>query len=250
MNFDRFNISITETTRGQLDRPAGLAVMPFTDIDVAVVNRIYTVLSRIMAAPGTAIAAWKAKPSKDAIALGQWDTPKNFLIDLAKANSSDASKAQLPIVYITRDPSIAFADPSMSASTDLPEVDVIEDDQGNAAARVMSSVASFTYAVNIVGFHDADIAPLAALFLMYLRDKRSDKSLVVKTELMGCLIATTGRFSDGPMTAAANESAPFMQDRLRMLSVSVTVDVDFLMAEEIVETNATTTFGTEVFNGG
>lgn len=249
MNFDRFDISVTEATRGDLGRPAGLAVMPFTDIDTAVVNRVYRVLSRIMAAQGSALAAWKAKAPKDAIALGQWDTPKNFLIDLSKVNHSDASKAQLPIVYVTRDPSIAFADPSMSASTDLPEVAVIEDDDGNAAARVMSSLASFTYVVNIVGFHDADIAPLAALFLMYLRDKRSDKSLMVKTELMGCPIATPGRFSDGPMTTAANESAPFMQDRLRMLSVSVTVDVDFLMAEEITETIATTTFGTEVING-
>lgn len=249
MNFDRFDIAVTEVTRGPLGRPAGLAVMPFTDIDVAVVNRIYTVLARIMPAPGSAIAAWKAKTPKDAIALGQWDTPKNFLTDLAKASSSNPTKAQLPIVYVTRDPSIAFADPSMSASTDLPEVEVIEDNDGNAAARIMSSLASFTYVVNMVGFHDADVAPLAALFLMYLRDKRADKSLIVKTELMGCPVATAGRFSDGPMTTAANESAPFMQDRLRMLSVSVTVDVDFLMAEEIVETIATTTFSTEVIDG-
>lgn len=249
MNYDRFDISITEATRGPLSRPAGLAVMPFSDIDVAVVNRIYSVLSRIMAAPGSAIAAWKAKAPKDAIALGQWDTPKNFLIDLAKANSSDSIKAQLPIVYVTRDPSIAFADPSMSASTDLPEVAVIEDGDGKAAARIMSSVASSTYVVNVVGFHDADIAPLAALFCMHLRDRYADKSMIVKTDLMGCPIATMARFSDGAMTTAANESAPFNQDRLRMLSVSVTVDVDFLMAEEIVETIATTTFGTEVIHG-
>lgn len=249
MNFDRFDISITEATRGQLDRPAGLAVMSLDDIDTAVVNRMYKVLSRIMPAPGSALAAWKAKAPKDAIALGQWDRPKRFLIDLAKARGSDPNKAQLPFVYVTRDPSIAFADPSMSASTDLPEVAVIEDDDGKAAARIMSSLASFTYVVNMVGFHDADIAPLAALFLMYLRDKRADKSLIVKTKLMGCPIATAGRFSDGPMTTAANESAPFTEDRLRMLSVSVTVDVDFLMAEEIIETIAKTTFGTEVIDG-
>ncbi len=248
-------IEFTLTEREPVDE-AALAPMPLKHLDVAVANKVYKVLRRIEAEPGTPIAGWKNRAPQYAIMLGEFDTPKEFLIALAKQLSAQPPEGvrppqvELPAVYVTRDPSIAFADPSMSAMTDIPEVGVINNDQDEAIARLMLSPGSFTYSINIVGGHDDDISPLALLLQMWLRDKRSNHQFEVRTKILNTEIATGAVFSDGPMVAATNSSVPFNQDRLRMLSLSVTVDVDLLMAEAIREHTARVTFSTEVMHNG
>ena len=221
---------LSETQTAPDSGPDSLAVSDLKHIDTAVMNRIYTVLSRIHPNNNKSIEAWRAKQPADAIKLGEFDSPKGFLTELAKDGSA---KLQLPVVYVTREPSIAYADPSMTGHTEVAEADIIEDDQDRAIARIMTSVATFSYTVNLVGWHDSDIAPLAILFTMWLRDRKSPKHFSIKSRLMGCKIETIGKFSDGLVATAANASVPFNEDRLRMLSVTVTVEADLLMAESL-----------------
>jgi hypothetical protein len=227
-----------------------LAVAPLSHMDVGVMNCIYNVLRRINPDNNKAIAAWVAKPPESALKLGEFETPKEFLIELAKGMAEgNLNRNQLPVVYVTREPSIAYADPSMTGHTEISEADIIEDAEGNAVARIMGSVANFSYTVNFVGWHDNDIAPLAMLFTMWLRDRKSSKSFPIKTMLMGCKIENAGKFSDGLMAAATNASLPYNQDRLRMLSVTVTVETDLLMAEVLNTQVVSYEFSTEVING-
>lgn len=229
-----------------------LAVSDLNHTDTAVMNRIYTVLKRIHPNGNKSIEAWRSKPPAEAIKLGEFDTPKGFLTELAKESAKEGAQKlqlQLPVVYVTRDPSIAYADPSMTGHTEIAEADIIEDNEGSAAARIMTSVATLSYTVNMVGWHDSDIAPLAILFTMWLRDRKSPKHFSIKNRLFGCKVETIGKFSDGLMATAANASVPFNEDRIRMLSVTVTVEADLLMAEALTTQIVNYQFATEVING-
>jgi hypothetical protein len=243
-----FNLqpALSEVLNGPDFGQGSLAVSDLNQIDTAVMNKVYTVLKRIHPNGNKPIESWLAKAPAEAIKLGEFETPKQFLQELAKDGTT---KLQLPILYVTREPSIAYADPSMTGHTELAEADIIEDSEGKAVARIMTSVATFSYTVNIVGWLDADIAPLAVLFTMWLRDRKASKGLSVKNRILGCKIETTAKFSDGLVATAANTSVPFSEDRLRMLSVTVTVEADLLMAEMLTTQIMNYQFSTEVING-
>lgn len=225
--------------------PTGpIELMDFEQIDIAVVNRIGEIVSRI-ATPR--LKGWAAKPLDERVMLGEFESPRRFLMAMTK---DGVTKAQLPAIYVTREPGITFADPSTSAAIDLDEVNTIYDEDEQLVALLDASVLTFNYTVNFVGWNDRDIEPLAALYCMFLKRRSAEKKIDINTLIAEAQITVSGKFTDGPLVSAVNASLPYDDGKLRCLAVTAAFDVDYLQARYATERTVETQFSLEVLGAG
>jgi hypothetical protein len=222
-----------DLTFSRVEHSGELEVSNFSDIDTAFINKIASVLMRLKVSDpdherNARLAAFAARPIAEKVAMGEFDTAKDFLKSLSKKS---LGKVSLPFVYITRDPMIMFAEVDKYADLQgVSEVYSLDDDDNESyVGQVNQSVAVLSYQLNIVGWQNDNIESLSLLLLMWLRHQHTDHAFKAKTQLAGAPFTLDAQIIDRYMATAESASLPFEEDKLRVLSITIGVDAEVAM---------------------
>lgn len=203
-------------------------VVDFTDIDNGVGNRVVSIINSLHVSDPThprnkRLAAFSKRAAADKVAMGEFESPRRFLMALSKQGKD---KIELPCVYITRDPNWVYAEPDKY--TDVCGVADLMDGDGNYAGTADYSVVTLSYQVNIVGWQSDNINALATLITQWLRQPNKGHTFKYKTRLAEVNMEMDAHVTDRKMVTVDSASLPFEDDKLRVLSVNITVDAEIL----------------------
>lgn len=220
------NINWTEIERqddGQLE------VNSLNDVDIAVVNKIATVIHRLKidslsAQANPRLAAFANRPIKEKIAMGEFDTPRRFLRALSKQGKD---KISLPCIYVSRDPSFGFS--NLDMHKDQSDVGQFFDDDGAYLGSADLSILSLNFQVNIVGWQNDSIDAIALLLVKWLRHKHPDHSFTAKSIIAGTPIEIAIKFEERHIVSVENNSQTYEDDKLRALTFTITASAESYM---------------------
>lgn len=206
-----------------------LEVTSLDDVDIAVVNKIATVINRLKldglsAKANPRLAAFANRPIKEKIAMGEFDTPRGFLRALSKQGKN---KITLPCVYVSRDPSFHFSD--LDTHKDQSNVGQIHDENNNFLGSADLSFLNLNFQVNVVGWQNDNIDAIALLLVKWLRHKHPDHAFTAKSMIAGTPIEISIQFNDRHMISVENNSRTYEDDKLRALTFTVTVCTESYM---------------------
>ncbi len=231
-----------------------LEVSYLTDIDIGVTNKIGAVIGRLhVSSPEHArnkrLAAFATRSTKDKLAMGEFESPRRFLMALSKQRATPEpgetetkqKNVQLPYLYVTRAPGIVFAEPDQYA--DVSDMTELCDPDGAYLGQVDRSVVSLTYQLNIVGWQNDNIDAIGLLILSWLRHQHIDHSFTVKTILGESPCELGIDITDRHLVTADGASLAFEEDKLRVLAITLTVAAEVLTVRYGTKTTATVQAG-------
>lgn len=205
-------------------------VSSFKDVDTALENRIGYVLDKLVVSNpehrrNKALAAFAARPIGEKIASGEFDSPRKFLLAFNRSAQKKGGKVLLPMVYVTRDPSFGFADKGVQNDTGSA-YPMIKDDQ---IGWFDISTAVLSYRVNLVGWQQDDIESLGLLLAMWMRHKNDEHEFTAKTKIADIPYELSVSIEERDYVTVDSASAPFDEDKTRVMSVSLTVHAECVM---------------------
>lgn len=222
------------------EKPTGKSeVTNLHDVDVAVTNKIAMLINELTVSIPNDLPASRAKPLKSLrkflardisqqIGYGVFDTPKAFLGAFVRANKSKNEKGKaknkidLPLVYVSRDPSIFFTD----TEKDIPNAQTLTTSEGEKIGTLDFYSVDLNYQINIIAWSKDEAATMALHVLTWLRsyDRSQDKRFTAKTVLADAEEMELGwSFKDVQTLSADNATLPFDEGRLYCLSIAVSV---------------------------
>ncbi|QUM78780.1 hypothetical protein HWV00_21135 (plasmid) [Moritella sp. 24] len=211
-----------------------LEVSHLTDIDNAIANKIGAIINRLhISSPdhvrNKRLALFAARPINEKLAMGEFESPRRFLMTLSKQRSNNTGQAktnnvQLPYLYVTRAPGIYFAEPEKYK--DASNIADVCDSTGTLIGQLDQSVTALTYQLNIVGWQNDNIDAIAMLIMSWLRHTHEDHTFTAKTVLGGIPYELGIEVTDRHLVTAESASVSFEEDKLRALSVTLTVDAE------------------------
>lgn len=224
----------------------GREVSSLVDVDSAVTGKIATVFqSLVVSNPdhtrNKRLAAFAAMPINEKIFYGEFQSATEFIKSKVK---KAVTKTTFPLVWVQRDPTIVFAEPA--DNPDRLNVSTIEDDQGEVVATCNQSVVRLSYTVNMVGWHDDNIEQLALLLAMWLRNEPSEQRFTARSLVANAPCELSISFKEGKLITIDGSSEPFNENRLRVLSITATVDAEIVGVRHCTKTTSKIDAGSNI----
>lgn len=177
-----------------------------------------------------AVKDFLTRTPENQLAYGVFDTPKDFLRELikgmgekTKASESEPakSKALLPMIYLSRDPSISFAD----MDRDLVGIHQLKDESGKVMGDVDAYWPIINYSLTIVSWHKESTSLLTSHLLTFFREqeRRKARSFTSIAHLGGMPMEFNWSFQDGLTYSGSNISEPFNEDRLNAMTIDLSI---------------------------
>ena len=221
-----------------LEHNGKVLISDVEDIDLAVGHTILDIINSLgIHAPHIdsksprhkttkAVKDYLNREPENQLAYGVFDTPKDFLKELIKnmgekTEGDENPKALLPMVYISRDPSLSFSD------TDKDKINVhqLKDDDGKMMGDVDAYFPLINYSLTIVSWHKESTSMLTSHLLTEFRarERKGVRSYEALTHLGGQPFRFSWSFQDALMYGGSNISEPFGEDRLNAMTIDLSI---------------------------
>ena len=226
--------------KGQmLEHNGKVLISDLEDVDLAVGHTILDIINSLgIHAPHIESTSPRYKATKavkdflrrtpeNQLAYGVFDAPKDFLKELIKNMGERAqgdeskTKALLPMIYLSRDPSMSFSD----TDKDQANVHQLSDEDGNIMGAVDAYWPIVNYSLTIVSWHRESTSMLTSHLLTEFRaqTRKESRSYVHKTHLGGQPLEFFWSFQDGLAYTGSNISEPFGEDRLNAMTIDLSI---------------------------
>ncbi|MDC5753605.1 hypothetical protein [Vibrio europaeus] len=222
-----------------LEHNGKVLVSDLEDVDLAVGHTILDIINSLgIHAPHIASTSPRYKTTKavkdflsrkpeDQLAYGVFDTPKDFLKELIKNMGEKTEgdevkpKALLPMIYLSRDPSLGFSD----TDKDQANVHQLSDGDGNIMGDVDAYWPIISYSLTIVSWHKESTSMLTSHLLTDFRSqaRKGVRSYTSETHLGGQPFEFSWSFQDGLTYAGSNISEPFGEGRLNAMTIDLSI---------------------------
>ncbi len=181
-------------------------------------------------------ARYADRGDKYKLFYGQFDDPNDFLSKVAAKIGIDIDKkrnAILPTAYISRDPSISFADGS--DYVDATNIDQLANDNG-VYATVNQSFVKLNYTVTGVAWSRPTLERMMLGLMLWLRHAKKGRkhTFTAKTMLAGAQVESTISVLSRKEVVGDVVEIPREQNRIVAMSVSLEVVAEIYEAEEVV----------------
>lgn len=239
-----------------VSKPTGKSeVTNLHDVDTAVINKIAEVTNQLTVTipqdedgkhprlkPLKSLCKFLERDINKQIGSGSFESPRRFLLAFARAhnkateNGKTKNKIELPLMYVSREPSIMFSD------TEKPQISLTEltSDNGQLLGNVDKYFVDLNYQINIVAWDKDEATMLALHVLTWLKeyDRSQSKTLTAKSNVSNAPCELSWHFKDAATVTADNASSPFSEGRLYAFSIPVMVTSEVLKVRYMESSDA------------
>lgn len=222
-------------------------VASFQGVDNAVGNEIVRIINELTVSidgntqskpekhllPLLSVKRYLDRPADQQLALGAYETPRQFLSSYVRALKKEDAKTKpaLPMTFFSRDPSIRF--PDSNEDKKMKGVSYKSKD-GTKEGEVYIYPVVLDYRLFVLGFYKNDTSMLAYHILTALKElgkplKEGDEDPVLQG--FDAKVAFGGddfldvycSFQETKMLSAENQTKAYGEDRLNVLAIDVSV---------------------------
>lgn len=212
-----------------------------TDIDRAVARFFMGVVDSLVVTDAERpenkeFATFVKRDKKQKMYLGTYDTHQEFLKDLVSKSKTDEAGAKnelLPVFYMSRDPSLSFADGS--DYVDQTHFDKVKNENGEVFAVLSKSFVKVTYTIHALAWNKSTLSRMGLGLAVWLRHIKKGRkhTFKAKTSLAHIDIESSVSVDIPKDLIGTPSSMPFAEGRLNALTFTTDIVAEVYEAEAV-----------------